>query len=149
MNYRNRIEGQGEVRRPNIYWHKNRGEWMRSSRKILTKITPETERWGWLLDVNEDLKYDVYLITKDSTCADVTYNKTEAVEIVKRFQQLREITMDLKRVLECNILRWLRGKGGDEIERETIERKSVDVIEEVFDPLLKFLEQTGKRNGRE
>ena len=85
MNYRNRIEGQGEVRRPNIYWHKNRGEWMRSSRKILTKITPETERWGWLLDVNEDLKYDVYLITKDSTCADVTYNKTEAMEIVKRF----------------------------------------------------------------
>ena len=91
--------------------------------------------------IPKNLKYDVYLITKDSTCADVAYNKTEAVEIVKRFQQLNEITMDLKRVQECNRLRWLRGKGGDEIERERIDRKSVDVIVGVFDPLLKVLEQ--------
>ena len=103
---------------------------MERSRTILTKLAPETERWGWLLllDVEEDLKYDVYLITRDSMCADVTYNKTEAVEIVKRLQQLREITMDLKRALECNRLRWLRGQGGDEIERERIGRKSADVI---------------------
>ena len=120
---------------------------MERSRTILTKLAPETERWGWLLllDVEEDLKYDVYLITRDSTCADVTYNKTEAVEIVKRFQQLREITMDLKRALECNRLRWLRGQRGDEIERERIERKSVDVIVGVFDPLLKVLEQQVKK----
>ena len=71
-------------------------------------------------------------------CGDVTYNKTEAVDIVKRFQQSIKITMDLKRVLECNRLRWLREK--DEIERERIKRKLVDVIVEVFDPLLKVLE---------
>ena len=29
---------------------------------------------------------------KDSVCGDVTYNKTEAVDIVKRFQQSTEIT---------------------------------------------------------
>ena len=120
---------------------------MERSKTILTRLAPETERWGWLLllDVEEDLQYDVYLITRDSTCADVTYNKTEAVEIVKRFQQLREITMDLKRALECNRLRWLRGQRGDEIERERIERKSVDVIVGVLDPLLKVLEQQVKK----
>ena len=101
---------------------------MERSRTILTKIAPEKERWGGLLDVNEDLEYDVYPVTKDSTCADVTYNKTEANEIVKRFQLLIEITMDLKRVQESNRVRWLSGKGGDEIERERIGRKSADVI---------------------
>ena len=55
---------------------------MERSKTILTRLAPETERWGWLLllDVEEDLQYDVYLITRDSTCADVTYNKTETVE---------------------------------------------------------------------
>ena len=53
--------------------------------------------------------------------------------------------MDLKRALECNRLRWLRGQRGDEIEREKIERKSVDVIVGVFDPLLKVLEQQVKK----
>ena len=33
---------------------------------------------------------------------------------------MKEITMDLKRVLGCNRLRWLRGKGGDEIERDKL-----------------------------
>ena len=41
-----------------------------------------------------------------------------------------EITMDRKGVLECNRVRWLSGK--DEIEKERIERKTADVIVEVF-----------------
>ena len=44
---------------------------MERSRTILTKIAAEKQRWGRLLDVNEDLKYDVYPVAKDLTCRDV------------------------------------------------------------------------------
>ena len=140
MRYRIIIEGQGEVRRPTIYWHKNRRE---------SRVYGEKQKHP---NKNRTRKRKEGVAIrrphlKDSTCADLTYNKTEseAVEIVKGFQQLIEITMDLKRVLGCNRLRWLRGK--DEIERERIQGKSVDVIVEVLDPLLKALKQ--QVNGRE
>ena len=52
--------------------------------------------------VSDDLKFDIYLIIKDSTCGDVTFNRTEAEEIVRRSGQLIKITTDLKEVLEGN-----------------------------------------------
>ena len=141
---RREIKGPVVVeRKPAYYWFKQREDWRACSRKLFGKWVAETERWGWLLNVAREVKLNVFNIIKDAVCASVYSQKTRGEEIMKRWEKVREVVGGLKEVLERNRERWLTERGyGDRVERERIERKSVAVIVEVFDPLLLALEQS-------